>query len=217
MPTFRRDEAEIYYEDGGSGTPVLLIAPGGMKSAIPFWEQAMPWPLVDDLRETHRVITMDQLGLMDHLGIERFHVAGMCIGGPYCLSLIERAPQRVVSAVLFQTIGLTDNREAFYAMFDAWAQEQRDAGNAAPDEVWADFREAMYGGDELLFCVDEAFVSRCETPLLVLMGDDEYHPQTASRRIAELAPNATFIERWKQEPHIPAARRAVTEFLARPG
>ena len=42
----------------------------------------------------------DQLGLMDHLGIREFFFMGYCIGGPFALKLIERAPDRVVAAVL---------------------------------------------------------------------------------------------------------------------
>jgi pimeloyl-ACP methyl ester carboxylesterase len=237
MPTFHNGNAEIYYEEHGSGFPMLLIAPGGMKSTISFWESAMPWDLVEQLQERYRVITMDQrnagrssapitandgwqtytddqLALLDHLGIDQFHVGGMCIGGPFCLSLIRSAPKRVASALLFQTIGLTDNREAFYAMFDAWASELQAAGNEAPSSAWAAFRKAMYGGDELLFAVDEAFVAGCLTPLLVFMGDDDYHPQEASRRLSALAPNATFIEHWKPAEHNASARKAVDTFLA---
>ncbi len=73
------------------------------------------------------VFTEDQLALMDHVGANRFHVAGMCIGGPYALGLIQAAPERVASAVLFQTIGLSDNRQAFYEMFDGWTAEQHPA------------------------------------------------------------------------------------------
>ena len=29
------------------------------------------------------------------------------------------------------------------------------------------------------------------------MGDDLYHPQSTSRKIADLAPNATLLEKWK--------------------
>ncbi len=240
MPTFRNGDVELYYEEEGEGFPILLIAPGGMRSTISFWDSAMPWDLVEQLRARYRVITMDQrnagqssapilasdgwqtytadqLGLLDHLGIDRFHVAGMCIGGPYCLSLIQTAPERVASALLFQTIGLIDNRQSFYQMFDTWAEELQKEGRSAPDSAWSGFREAMYGGDDLLFSVSEDFVSTCKTPLLVLMGDDEYHPQEASRRVAALAPNATFVEHWKQGPHIPAARKIVEEFLAANG
>ena len=35
------------------------------------------------------------------------------------------------------------------------------------------------------------------TTLLILLGDDEYHPQSVSRELAALAPNATLVERWK--------------------
>jgi len=33
----------------------------------------------------------DQLGLMDHLGIDKFMVMGFCIGGPFIWSLLKRA------------------------------------------------------------------------------------------------------------------------------
>jgi pimeloyl-ACP methyl ester carboxylesterase len=235
VPHFTRGEVSLYYEENGAGFPILLIAPGGMKSAIPFWANA-PWNPVTELSGRYRVIAMDQrnagrssapisasdgwhtytrdqLDLMDHLGIDRFHVAGMCIGGPYCLGLIEAAPERVASAVLFQTIGLTDNRAAFYAMFDGWADELRTQRAASP-QAWRAFREAMYGGDRFLFNVDEQFLEHCETPLLVLKGDDLYHPAATSLAVARLAPNARLIERWKAEEDRAAAIAAVAEFLA---
>ena len=43
----------------------------------------------------------DQLGLMDQLGIQKFFFMGYCIGGPFALKLVERAPDRVVVAVLW--------------------------------------------------------------------------------------------------------------------
>ena len=46
----------------------------------------------------------DQLGLMDHLGIDFFFI-GYCIGGPFALKLMERAPDRVVAGVLCQPVG----------------------------------------------------------------------------------------------------------------
>ncbi len=39
MPNYERDGATIYYEEHGSGFPLLLLAPGGLNSAIPFWER----------------------------------------------------------------------------------------------------------------------------------------------------------------------------------
>jgi hypothetical protein len=72
----------------------------------------------------------------------------------------------------------------------------------------------MFSGD-FLFNVSRAFVSRCQTPLLVLLGNDQYHPESSSRELATLAPNATLIEHWKKPEHHPAAKKAVEEFLAK--
>jgi len=191
MAIFQRDDTRLYYEDHGAGFPILLFAPGGMRSAASFWESS-PFNPITELSTEFRVIAMDQrnagqssapvfpgdswqaytadqLGLMDHLGIERFHMAGMCIGGAYGLSLIQAAPERIASAVLFQPIGLNDNRDAFYTMFDAWAEElQQDRDDIAADNL-ASFRQAMFGGD-FVFSVSRSFAKGVTTPLLVLLG-----------------------------------------------
>ena len=237
MATYECDGASIYYEEHGTGEAILLIAPGGMRSAISFWEHT-PWNPIEQLRDRYRVVAMDQrnagqstapvssedswhtytadqLGLMDHLGIDRFHVAGMCIGGPYSLGLIEAAPQRVASATLFQTIGRDANQDAFYAMFDDWAANLRPQMPEVEDATWSSFRENMYGGDKVLFNVDTDFVAQCKTPLLVLMGDDLYHPQSTSRLVAGVAPDVEFIEYWKEGEDRNAAMDAFVAFLAR--
>lgn len=236
MPIAEIGDASIYYEEAGSGAPLLLIAPGGMKSAISFWS-GTPWNPLETLRDSFRVIAMDQrnagqsvapvkgtdgwdtytadqLGLMDHLGVDTFHVAGMCIGGPYCLGLIRQAPSRVLSATLFQSIGRDNNQAEFYAMFDDWAaplMAERDTEASA----WSSFRENMYGGDKVLFNVDEEFVKTCSTPLLVLEGNDTYHPRSTSLLIGEVAPNVEYLASWKTGPERDAAQQHCAEFLVR--
>ena len=235
MAFFEHDDVKIYYEEHGSGFPILLIAPGGMLSAVSYWQNT-PWNPIEQLSGSYRVIAMDQrnagqsvapitgadswhvytsdqLALLDHLGVERFHVAGMCIGGPYVMGLIERAPERVASGVLFQPIGLDDNRQAFFDMFDSWANGLKPARPEVTESDWASFRQSMYGGD-FLFNVDRDFVAGCQTPLLVLCGKDLYHPESTSREIAALAPNAGFIEDWKEGDARDKARAAVADFLA---
>ena len=232
MPTFSRGDIDIYYEESGKGFPILLFAPGGMRSAIPFWAGSQ-WNPIEVLSPHYRVIAMDQrnagqsrapvqatdgwhtytddhLRLLDHLNIDSCHLMGGCIGGPYCFGVMERAPSRVASSILQQTIGLDNNRHAFYDMFDSWAVDMAD--NKLTKDEWAQFRSNMYDG-EFLLNVDEDFVRRCETPMLVLMGDDLYHPQSTSREIAELAPNATLIENWKN-PAADNTEHIVLEFLA---
>jgi pimeloyl-ACP methyl ester carboxylesterase len=237
MPIFERGDVRLHYREEGSGFPVLLIAPGGMRSAISFWEDHTPWNPIAQLSDRYRVIAMDQrnagqstapisgcdgwhtytadqLALLDHLGVSRFAVAGMCIGGSYIMALIATAPERVAAGVVFQTIGLDGNRQAFLDMFDSWAESLRDRHPEASDNDLETFRSNMYGGDRFLFTADERDVSACRTPLLVLLGNDLYHPESASRKLAELAPRATLVERWKDPADQPAAMAAMERFLA---
>jgi len=235
MASFTHEGAEIHYEVHGEGFPILLIAPGGMRSAIPFWENT-PWNPIDDWQDRFQVVAMDQrnaghsrgpvsasdgwhtytgdqLALMDHLDLDRFHVAGMCIGGPYAFGLIQAAPDRVASAVLFQTIGLDENRQAFYEMFDSWAVDLRAHFPDVSEADWASFRSNMYDGDDFLFNVGRDFVANCDTPLIVLCGKDLYHPESSSREVASLAPNARFIEDWKEGAAREAAKADVRQFI----
>jgi hypothetical protein len=59
MPIFKRDDIELYYEEHGEGFPVLLIAPGGMRSAVPFCERT-PWNPIQHLAPSYRVIAPNQ-------------------------------------------------------------------------------------------------------------------------------------------------------------
>ena len=234
MPTFKRGDVSIYYEEYGSGFPLLLFAPGGMRSAIEFWHQS-PFDPTRELAGDFRVIAMDQrnagqsrgpitaadgwdtytgdhLALLDHLGVKRTHAMGGCIGSSYSLNLIKLAPDRVAAAVLQNPIGLHNNREAFYEMFNGWGENLQRKRAEVNSEVLAAFRERMYGSD-FVFNVDRDFVRRCTTPLLILAGDDLYHPAPTSREIAELAPNAEIIMDWKRPEVIATTVSRVRTFL----
>lgn len=234
MPTFKNDAASIYYEIHGSGFPILLFAPGGMRSAISFWSGGS-WNPVEALSPHFQVIAMDQrnagqstgpiagshgwhtytadhLALLDHLGVDRCHLLGGCIGGPYCLGVMSAAPERVAAAVLQQTIGLEDNRQAFYDMFDGWAEKLKETRSDFTDDDLRQFRSNMYDGD-FVFNVDRDFVRQCQIPMLVLMGNDLYHPASTSREIAAIAPNATLVESWKESEVVDKTVATVIEFL----
>ena len=233
MPEFRRGKAVLYYEVYGEGYPILLFAPGGMRSSIDFWSNS-EWNPITALSSNFQVIAMDQrnagkskapitgsdgwkiytedhMALLDHLGIDTCHLLGGCIGGPYCLGIIKADLKRVSAAVLQQSIGADDNKDAFYGLFDSWAEEIRHRHPSVTPEEWKQFRSNMFDGD-FVYNVDRDFVSQIETPMLVLMGDDVYHPEVISREIANLAPNAKLIEKWKN-PEIDNTLETVIQFL----
>ena len=219
MASFSRGDIELHYEVHGDGFPILLFAPGGMRSAASFWRRS-EWDPIDALSPHFRVIAMDQrnagrsrapvraddgwrvytedhIALLDHLGIEKTHLMGGCIGGPYCFGVIQEAADRVCAAVLQQSIGNDgNNREMFFAMFDQWADDVKKSQPEVAESAWRSFRANMFD-QPFLYNTSREFVAACQTPLLVLMGDDPYHPQVISREIAELAPNARLVEQWK--------------------
>lgn len=234
MPVFERDEVAIYYEEFGTGYPLLLFAPGGMRSSIDFWHKS-PFDPTREFANNFRVIAMDQrnagrsrapisandgwdsyaadhLALLDHLKIDRCHVMGGCIGSSYCFGVIKAARARISAAVLQNPIGLHENRAAFYEMFDGWAKDLKRERPDLDEAALASFRERMYGGD-FVFTVERDFVSGCRTPMLVLAGDDLYHPAPISREIAALAPHAEMIDRWKTPDAVEAAVARTRAFL----
>ncbi len=235
MPCFKRGDVAIHYEEYGSGYPVLLFAPGGMRSSIEFWKRS-PFDPTVELARDFRVIAMDQrnagessapitasdgwetytadhLALLDHLGVARCHLMGGCIGSSYCLGVIKAAPERVSAAVLQNPIGLSpSNRKLFFEMFDSWANDLKAKRGDIDESALARFRERMYGGD-FVFNVTREFVRACKTPLLILAGSDEYHPTPISQEIAQLAPNAELIMSWKTPDVVGQAVERVRAFL----
>ena len=159
--------------------------------------------------------TADHLALLDSLGAERTHAMGGCIGSSYVLALCQAAPERVTAAVLQNPIGLSaDNRAAFYAMFDGWAKALRAERPDVTEDALAGFRERMFGGD-FVFSVERDFVRRCPVPLLVLAGNDQFHPRATAEEIAELAPDAELVIEWAGPARHEATLERVRQFLRR--
>jgi pimeloyl-ACP methyl ester carboxylesterase len=232
---FSNRSVSLHYDLEGDGFPVLLIAPGGMRSANELWND-MPWNPRTALANDYSLIGMDQrnagrstgpvsaddgwstytgdqLALLDHLGIERCHVVGMCIGGPYIMGLLVAAPERFVSAVALQPVGIDDNRQAMYDMFDMWVELVGAAHPEMTRDDWNSFRSNMWDGEFVLTATPEQ-AAAITTPILVAMGNDLYHPQSISRRLAEVAPNATFVEQWKEGESLTAVDATIKRFLA---
>ena len=117
MSFYEKGPVRIHYEETGSGFPLLLIAGGGLNSTIAGLTN--PFNAIEEFKGEYRCIaadlrnanggqssgpleidrpwdayTDDHLGLMDHLGIDKFMVMGFCIGGPFIWNLLQRAPNR---------------------------------------------------------------------------------------------------------------------------
>jgi pimeloyl-ACP methyl ester carboxylesterase len=244
MPMLERDGAAIVYEEYGSGYPVLLFAPGGMRSRAEMWHAPASGPprswhdWTKVLAGRYRVIAMDQrnagrsrapiaddhgwhtyaadhLALMDHLHIGRFHTLGGCIGSSFCLRLCEIAPHRISAAVLQNPIGLHPEHTTYFPdSFREWAAEQRSHRSDLDASAVEAFGRNMWSGD-FVFSVSREFVRRCSVPCLVLPGSDIPHPAVIGSELVGLLPKVEQLADWKGPEHLAEQQRRVLEFLGK--
>jgi len=241
MSFYERGGVRIRYEEAGSGFPLLLIAGGGLNSTIAGLIRS-PFNPIEQFKGEYRCIyadlrnaeggessgplevdrpwdsyTDDHLGLMDHLGIDKFMVMGFCIGGPFIWNLLRRAPDRVVAAVLAQPSGFRPEMpDLFYennmtGWGPALSARRPDITMAMVDA----FLTKMYRNGDFVFTVTRDFVRACQTPVLILPDDIPAHPYAVAMEAAMLAPKSEVsIFPWKQpKERIPLAVRQIRSFL----
>jgi pimeloyl-ACP methyl ester carboxylesterase len=154
---------------------------------------------------------------MDHLGIQRFMVIGYCIGGPFIWKLVQRAPERIVAAVVSQPVGF---RKESNPMYDNSMQTWGPAlVKQRPDltmDMIDEFLTRMYVTNaDFVFSVPRDVVQGCPVPVLVMPDETPSHPYEPALESAMLAPKAemTFYP-WKDtKEKIPLAVRHVRTFL----
>jgi pimeloyl-ACP methyl ester carboxylesterase len=156
---------------------------------------------------------------MDHLGIDKFMVMGFCIGGPFIWSLLKRAPNRVVAAVLAQPVGWRpEMRDPKYpgTFWKTWGPALTAQRPEITMTTTDKFVARMFETDpDFVFTVTRDFVRGCKNPVLVLPDDSPAHPYAVAMECAMLAPNAEVsIFPWKEpKERIPLAVRQIHSFL----
>jgi pimeloyl-ACP methyl ester carboxylesterase len=242
MAFYEKGKVRIHYQDAGSGFPLLVLPGGGQNSTISFMSERAPFNATNEFRSEYRCITADlrnapsgqssgpleidrpwdsyaddQLGLMDHLGIKRFMVIGYCIGGPFIWKLLQRAPDRIVAAVVSQPVGFRKESAVMYDnSMKNWAPELVKRRPDLTMEMVDRFLTRMYVTNaDFVFSVTRDFVKACQTPVLVMPDDTPAHPYDMAMESAMLAPKSEIsLFPWKEpKERIPVAVRHVRTFL----
>jgi pimeloyl-ACP methyl ester carboxylesterase len=229
---YEKGNVRISYAEIGSRFPLLATPGGGLNSRINNWPAAVI-NIMEEFKNDFRVITMDQrnatngesagpvpvdapweafaedqLGVMDHLGIRQFFFFGNCIGGPFAMKLMERAPQRVVAALLSQPVGHRPEQPDYMynSGKDVWAKEFLER---RPEVSMATIEKYLHNlyrvRPDFVYSVAREFAKSCQTPMLVLPDDVTAHPLQVSIDIASLAPNAEItVFPWKEPAELKA-------------
>ena len=243
MPFYERGTVRIYYEEIGSGFPLLIIPGGGLNSSIASLETAVPFNPMERYKDDFHCISADlrnadsgqstgpleidrpwdaysddQLGLMDHLGIREFLVMGFCIGGPMIHNLIRLAPARILAAAMMQPSGFSpEHPNIFYENnTERWGPPLCDRFPDITMEEVHDFLTSMYTERaDFVFTVSRDFVRALQTPLLIAPDNVPSHPYEVAMEVAGLAPNVEdTIFPWKDsQEHIDEVVEHARRFL----
>jgi pimeloyl-ACP methyl ester carboxylesterase len=239
---YERGKVRIHYQEWGSGFPLMLISGGGL-AASTIAGLTNPFDSVGEFKGEYRCIgadlrtansgqssgpldvdrpwdmfAEDQIGLMDHLGIDKFMVMGFCIGGPLIWNLLKHAPNRIVAAVLAQPSGCRPEMPTllFDTNMQGWGPDYVKRHTDVSMAQVERFLTKMYKANpDFVWSVDRDFVRQCKTPVLILPDDIPAHPYKIAMEAAMLAPNAEVsMFPWKEpKERMPLAIRQIRSFL----
>lgn len=130
MPVAEIDGIKTNYEIIGNGPPLLMFSPGGFDATLDKWTTLGVYArikLLDHLPAKYRCIIFDRRetgssggrveeitwdhyvaqgkGLLDHLGIEKAHLLGGCMGCCPVTAMAVKYPDLVSSMILYWPVG----------------------------------------------------------------------------------------------------------------
>jgi 3-oxoadipate enol-lactonase len=151
MSIFQVNGIDLYYEEAGSGPPLLLL--NGVSNNTLGWASLLP-VLTDHFRVitfdargagrssappgpyTTRQLADDAAAVLNHVGAARSHVVGLSLGGMVAQELALAHPDRVDRLVLVATHA----RPANAAFWDTWVtfyvQAQERGLDGAGTKLW---------------------------------------------------------------------------------
>ena len=240
MPFYERGNARIRYLEAGSGFPLFIIYGGGLNSKVSYGNG--PFDAIAEFKNEYRCITMDlrnanggestgpldlddpwnahtddQLGLLNHLGVDKFLVMGFCIGNPLIWNLIKRAPDRIVASVHAQPSGVDPKLPRYFVgnNLKTWAPGLLASRKDITQEMIDRYLDKMYGDVDFVLTATRDFVRNWQKPLLALPDNVPAHPYATCMEMVHLAPNAQVsLYPWKDtKENVALAVRHIRTFL----
>ena len=240
MPSFEHDGASIYYEEFGQGFPILTFAPAGLQSVIDVWSRpSAPVNPTTEFATDFRVIAMDQrnaggqsrapITAQDgwHTYRGRPHRPARPPGDrpvppvrPVHRRVLHHEPAEGPAPAHRVRRARAAHRARGRHAADPLRQirsvgrDPRRTTRRPPTQVLDAFYQNLYGPG-FVYSVDRAFVSSCQTPCLVLAGNDEAHPFADLRGGGEAAPRRRVHPRsGRKGAALVAAKARMKQFLS---
>ncbi len=147
MPKINKDDYEIYFEEHGSGIPILFLE--GLGYSLWMWKYQLP-----DIKKWARAILVDNRGVgkstplsapysvksfaedalkvMESLKIERFYVLGVSMGGFIAQELARISPEKVKGLILVSTS--CGGSKSYPMSKDVFDEMTKTLNNETPEE-----------------------------------------------------------------------------------
>lgn len=241
------------FEVIGVGEPVLMLAPGGFNATIESWSQLGIYKklnLLSSLPVRYRCIAFDRrecgesggriervtwshyatqaVALLDHLGVEKAHIIGGCMGCSVAATLATMYPDRVASIVLWWPVGgaryrISSHRRfaehlefveknGLSAVVDLVAQEGKPFGADPRGGPWAAVLKSDKAFAEAYTEIDVDRYRLVLTGMARLLFDRDTSPGAEPEDLMCLAV-PTLIVPGNDASHAPSAARYMHECL----
>ncbi|MCL2549770.1 MAG: alpha/beta hydrolase [Methanimicrococcus sp.] len=232
MPYFEKNDLKMFYEDIGTGAPVIFMHGSFSRGIIAFASQIQKFQfsfrgIYPDLRGHGRteaasmnwttpLLAEDIIDLLDHLGIEQAHIIGHSMGADAAMYCAFHHPDRVKTMTSISSGGCPNADVKAY--LEKYCPENIDCVKycdfieflkadfePAHRGNWEDFlRETIKIGEKYPDFSDEE-LQRITAPFLLIYGSDDILIKIEEiERLRRNIPNFTEvkIEGAKHFPHV---------------
>jgi hypothetical protein len=228
LEVFRKGAVRIYYEEAGSGFPLLLIPGGGLNSTIAFFTGNSPFNAIEEFKRRvplHYARTCatrppanpracrsrPALGVVcrrsarpdGSFGHRQVHGDGFLHRRPVHLESVEARAQSHAGRCA-GAAGRLASRDARRRIIRRILERLAGADCAKRPKISLEtaeqFVDEMFETNpDFVFTVTRDFVRTCQTPILVLPDEVPAHPYAVAMECAMLAPKAEVsIFPWKE-------------------
>ncbi|MEX0783346.1 MAG: alpha/beta fold hydrolase [Dehalococcoidia bacterium] len=223
MAYLKRNGVQVYYEEAGSGIPVLLSH--GYSATAQMWQGQM-----DALADDYRLIAWDMRGhgqtdspddagayseaatvddmaaVLDAVGVEKAVISGLSLGGYMSLAFNVKYPERVQALMLFDTgpgyknpVGREGWNETAMGRATTLEEKGLDALGRGAEVRLAQHRSAQglaHAARGMLAQFDSRIIESLpdiKVPAMVLVGENDQPFIGASQYMAAKIPGAKLV------------------------
>jgi len=224
MPFIENNGVKIHYKVEGNG-PALVLIHGGLSSLEDWYDLSY----VEQMKADHKLILVDLrghgmsdhpqkpeaytydlfiediIGVVDEVGINKFHVAGFSFGGWFVYGLVEKVPDRILSMIVMDGVPeihdgeilkqMLSNDEMFTGFVSIFPKSIQERLLAADKEKYLLVTDFATREAQSIIDMIKTLVTLVQIPCLVVASEAEEESDEVDllKFTTDSIPNAVYI------------------------